>query len=429
MSVQHLVGVRLGVLAVSVGLAVLPNQRASATDGYFQNGYGMKSIGMGGTSYALSAGGMNGANNPASASFAPSQLDLGLYLFMPDRSSSRSGNAYGLNGMSHSGGSIFAIPEIGLLYHVDDKISVGVTVYGNGGLSTAYSNTPIPAGLCGPNASNLLCGSGKLGVSLNQMIVAPTLSYKVTSNFSLAIAPQFMVQQFAADGLQAFTALAGAQSGKVTNRGFDYSYGAGVRVGAFWVASPLITLGATYQTEISATKFNKYQGLFAGTMDVPANLGLGIALHLTPELTLAADYERIFYGDVNAVGNSSLSTTPQLGVANGLGFGWKSINVFKAGISYMVSPSWTLRAGYNYSENPVKAQNVTFNILTPAVVQHHASLGATYQWNAKTQLTIAYSHAFSQTLTGPTNPLLPGGGQDKIRLAEDEIGLAVAFHF
>ena len=389
----------------------------------------MKTIGMGGVSYALSSGGMNGANNPASASFADSQVDLGVYLFSPDRGAQRSGNAFGLNGTANSGDNLFAIPEIGLLYHLNDTWSTGLTVYGNGGMNTSYPGGQIPANTCGLGApaSNLLCGQGKLGVNLNQVIIAPTLSYKAASNFSVAVAPQLMVQQFSASGLQAFSGYSAA-SGDLTNRGSSYSYGAGLKFGAFWVASPLVTLGLTYQTEISASKFSNYAGLFAAQLNVPANLGFGVALHPSASLTLAADFERIFYGDVRAIANQSSSASP-LGTLNGPGFGWSSINVFKVGVSYVVSPRWTIRAGYNHSDNPISTQNVTFNLLTPAVVQHHASVGATYQLTAKTQMTMAYNHAFQQTMSGATSPLLPGGGTDRIRLSEDEVGLAVAYHF
>jgi len=408
---------------------VVMNAPASATDGYFQNGYGMKSIGMGGVSYALSSGGMNGANNPASASFAESQVDLGVYLFSPDRGAQRSGNAYGLNGSVTSGDSLFAIPEIGLLYHLNDTWSTGLTVYGNGGMNTTYPGGQIPANTCGLGApaSNLLCGQGKLGVNLNQVIIAPTLSYKAASNFSVAVAPQLLAQQFSASGLQAFSGYSAAPA-DLTNRGASYSYGAGLKFGAFWVASPLVTLGLTYQTEISASKFSNYSGLFAAPLHVPANLGFGVSLHPGSSLTLAADFERIFYGDVRSIANQSSSASP-LGTINGPGFGWSSINIFKVGVSYVLSPSWTVRAGYNYSDNPISTRNVTFNILTPAVVQHHASVGATYQLDAKTQLTVAYNHAFQQTMSGATSPLLPGGGTDRIRLSEDEVGLAIAYHF
>lgn len=422
---------RLGV-AAAVALILVPilaPGSARATDGYFQNGYGIKSIGMGGTGIALTDGGMNGATNPATASFADTQVDLGLYLFVPGRSASRSDNAFGLNGEATSSGTLFAIPEFGSVYTVDDRLSVGLTVYGNGGISTAYPGDTIAAGHCGPGApaSNLLCGPGKLGVSLNQLVVAPTASYKITPTFSLGIAPQLMVQQFSAYGLGAFTALSAAP-GNVTDRGFSYSVGGGVRIGAYWEVTPEVSLGLTYQTPLYATPFNAYSGLFAGSFDVPGNLGAGIAIHPIPGLTLAADYERIFYGGVAAIANSPMSRAP-LGTSGGPGFGWNSINVFKVGAAYALTDALTVRAGFNHSGNPISTADVTFNILAPALVQNQVSVGATYDITPATQLSVAYVHSFQNSLSGPTSPLLPGGGVDHISLVEDEVGVAVAFKF
>jgi long-chain fatty acid transport protein len=421
------------ILAATIvsGLATLicASSPALATDGYFQNGYGMKSIGMGGTADALTEGGMNGASNPATASFADTQVDLGLYLFFPSRSASRTDNAFGLNGSAQSRGNIFEIPEFGSAYAINDRVTVGLTLYGNGGIATAYPSGEIPVGHCGPNApaSNLLCGPGKLGVSLNQFVIAPTLSYKISPTFSIGVAPQILVQQFTGYGLQAFAGFSAAP-GNLTDRGFSYSYGGGVRVGAFWEPTPLIAFGLDYQTPIYATQFHSYTGLFAGPFDVPGNLSFGVALHPSSRLTLAADYERIFYGDIAAIANSPASMA-LLGTPNGPGFGWHSINVFKAGIEYALTPALTLRAGYNHSGNPISSSNVTFNILAPAVVEHQVSVGATYNVTHWTQLTVAYTHAFQNTLSGSTSPLLPGGGTDHITLTEDEVGLGLSIRF
>ena len=185
---------RYGCSLAVIMAASLPGV-AHATAGYFQMGYGMQNAGMGGTAYALTQGGMNGANNPANGSFADNQYDIGMYLFMPSRSASRSGNAYGLNGSATSESNFFPIPEIGYNQHLNDRFTIGLTVYGNGGMDTAYPGGQIPAGHCGPGSGpgNLLCGGGTLGVDLTQAIIAPTLSYKINDSVSIGIAPQFAI--------------------------------------------------------------------------------------------------------------------------------------------------------------------------------------------------------------------------------------------
>lgn len=422
--------VGIGSLLLAAATWLGPH-RANATDGYFQNGYGMQNAGMGGTGYALIQGGMNGANNPANGSFSDDQLDLGMYLFSPSRSAVRTGNPYGLNGSATSKSTLFPIPEIGYNQHLDDHITIGLSFYGNGGLDTAYPGGQIPAGHCGPGApgSNLLCGQGTLGVDLTQGIIAPTISYKVNDAFSVGIAPQIMIQQFSATGLQAFRGISGAPN-DLTDRGYDYSYGAGIRLGAYWRESDLLALGITYQTPIYATKFSHYRGLFAGggSFDVPANLGFGVALHVNPQLIIAADYERIFYASIPSVGNSSSNLAP-LGTASGPGFGWRDINVFKFGIAYKVLPPLTLRAGFAHSDNPVSASNITLNLLAPGVIENHFTFGVSYNLLPGSTFTIAYMHGFQNSVSGPTSPLLPGGGTDMVRLSEDEVGVAYQHKF
>jgi long-chain fatty acid transport protein len=95
---------------------------------------------------------------------------------------------------------------------------------------------------------------------------------------------------------------------------------------------------------------------------------VGIGITPLPALTFGADFQRILYSDVNAVGNASLSSSP-LGSDGGPGFAWADISVIKAGAQYAVSKVVTIRGGYNHSDNPVTSPDVTMNILAPGVIQ------------------------------------------------------------
>jgi long-chain fatty acid transport protein len=48
---------------------------------------------------------------------------------------------------------------------------------------------------------------------------------------------------------------------------------------------------------------------------------------------VAADYQRINYSGIPAVGNPSAALAP-LGAANGPGIGWRDVNVFKIGVAW-----------------------------------------------------------------------------------------------
>lgn len=434
------------LVATGIGLP----SAAFATDGYFAHGYGMKALGRGGAAIAMTDDSFGGANNPGNMVWVGKRFDIGLQWFRPDREASRVGST-GLGfgnvdgSASGNGDKSFFIPEAGFNYLLNPDLALGVTVYGNGGMNTKYPGNTIPAGRCGPAAANLLCGQGELGVDLSQLIIAPTLSWKFHPQHSVGIAPLFAYQRFEAYGLQPFAAISSSPA-NLTNRGHDTSTGWGVRIGWTGKIAPTVTLGATWQSKISMGKFDTYSGLFAdqGGFDIPMNWGLGAAWQATPNLLLTADYERIYYSQVNSVGNSSrvpgcmpaFPAGPGTGAAclgassDSIGFGWSDISVFKLGAEYRINSAWLVRAGYNYSQNPIGSQDVTFNILAPGVVQNHLTLGFTWTLAGGSELTGMYFHAFNNSVSGPaSNPYFPVGGTETISLSEDGLGIAWGMKF
>jgi long-chain fatty acid transport protein len=450
---------RMKPLAVLIG-AMLPLAAAHATDGYFSHGYGMKAKGMGGASIAVAQDAFGGANNPATMAFAGNQFAIGVDLFSPTRSAERTGGAaFGLDGKADSDSKYFGIPEVAYNYMLQPNLSLGVTVYGNGGMNTDYPGGQLPSpGACGPATGpgtgfnpapgpyNLFCGNGRLGVDLSQLVVAPTVAWQFVPNHSVGVAPLFGYQRFKADGLQAFDNPGLSTSpGNVTNRGYDGETGWGVRVGYYGQFTPQFALGATYQSKISMGSFDKYKGLFAesGAFDIPSNYGIGIAVRPTPQWLIALDYVRINYSDSKAVHNPSnlivqcafgIDASTCLGGSNGAGFGWQDVDVFKIGVQYELNAQWTLRAGYNHSDNPIRSQDVTFNILAPGVIQDHATAGATWKWDPKNELTGTFMYAFNNSVSGASllNNFFPPGAanmQEKIQLKEWSLGVQWAYHF
>ena len=137
---------------------------ALATNGYLAHGYGIKAKGMGGVATALAEDSLGGANNPASMVFVGSRLDIGGDIFMPKRDAARSGAGFPtLNGKVDSGRTAFLIPEFGYNMMMSSNLSLGISVYGNGGMNTTYPQGNFN---CGGAAANMLCGSGSLGVDL-----------------------------------------------------------------------------------------------------------------------------------------------------------------------------------------------------------------------------------------------------------------------
>ena len=433
---------------------------ALATDGYFSHGYGMKAKGMGGASTAMTGDTFGGANNPATMVWAGDRLDVGVDLFSPRRSVSRQGSTGfggGYDGSVNSDSNYFLIPEFGYNRMLGWNMSAGVTVYGNGGMNTNFNGTqaggagaPSFAPSCKGAPSNMLFGCGKLGVDLTQLIIAPTLAYKINASNSLGISPLFGYQRFKVDGLQAFDEtlpLGGggtftSSQGNVTNKGYDSSTGWGVRIGWLGKLSDTVSLGAAYSSKMRMSAFDKYKGLFAeaGGFDIPENYSVGITVKATPKATIAFDIQQINYSGVksiaNGVSNSLVSmpttgfpvTPNRLGEPNGSGFAWRDQTAFKLGVEYAYNKDLTLRAGYNYGKSPVRGDtlnDVTFNILAPGVVEQHLTLGTTWTLANKDELTVAYMHAFSNSVTGPSvTSLLGVGGTETLKMYQDSLGIA-----
>lgn len=403
--------------AALAALLALGASSALATNGYFAHGYGTKAKGMAGAATALAQDGFAGANNPAAAAFAGDRLDVGVDLFNPERSASRTGGA-----SADSGHEQFLIPEFGYNRRLNEQIGVGLTVYGNGGMNTSY-----PADGVNPN---LLFGQGKLGVDMSQLIVAPTLAYKLSESHAVGVSPLLVYQRFAARGLQAFAGMS-QDSTKLTNNGHDSSTGFGLRLGYQGKIGSSVSVGAAYSPKIDMSRFDDYRGLFAGggDFDLPENLNLGVAWQATPALLLALDYQRINYSGVASVGGASSSILQEikLGSPNGPGFGWRDIEVWKLGAQWQYSADWTLRAGVNRGQNPITPADVTFNILAPGVMTTHWTLGASYRLSASDELSLSYMRAPEQSVSGDS--IMVPGAKETIRMKQQLLGVQFSRRF
>jgi len=407
---------------------------ALATNGYFPHGYGIKAKGMGGVSTALAQDSLGGATNPAAMVWAGSRMDIGLDLFMPKRDAERSGAGIpSLNGKVDSDNTRFYVPEFGYNRMVGDNLSLGVSVYGNGGMNTTYPQGNFN---CGAGPANMLCGSDSLGQDLSQLIVAPTVAYKLNAQHAVGLSLLLGYQHFKAFGLQAFQGLSSAP-GSVTNNGYDSSTGIGLRLGYQGRISDMLTIGAAYAPKMKMGKFDKYKGLFAGDggFDIPSHYSIGVAFMPSPAWTLALDVGRINYSDVASVSNPSSNQAP-LGAANGPGFGWKNVDVVKVGVAWRMSDAWTLRAGYNKGDNPITPADVSFNIIAPGVTKDHYTAGFTYALDKDSEISAALMVAPRQSVTGPSlfnSPALvpPGGlgGNETIGMKQTSFGVAWARKF
>lgn len=414
-----------------------------AGGGYFILGYGPYAHQTGGTVTATGLDTFVGSSNPGKLSAVGDRLDLGVLLFHPYRKVSRTGSGTPFDFSSTSENEFYVLPDGGYAQRINDRWSWGVTVYGNGGLNTEYNgDTGIPNTNSNPgsprcrnqNPGNFFGGCGEIGFDLAQVIVAPTLSYRLTPTHSFGISPQFGFQQFKAYGFQGFEP-ASKHPGDVTNNGYERSFGAGVRVGWFGQVLPWLDLGASYATKIWFEPFDEYRGLLAdeGRFDIPANFAVGLALK-DKNVTLALEVRRIFFGDIPALANGVTNTLRDpvndgFGDSDGSGFNWRHQTNYHASLTWHATPRLDLRAGFNYGRRPNadgQVDTVSFNMFTPNP-QLNLNAGFSWRWGPKAELHLAYGRYTRAEFEGPSAVF--EGATEKIEPHVDTLYLAWTRHW
>ena len=432
---------RSKLIAVAIAAAFAP-AASFATNGYAPHGQGVKAQGMGGVATALPQDTISAATNPANLAFVGDRLDVGLTWFRPQREAQICNN-FGLNPLGcesfdGNGKENFFIPDFGYSKVINPNLSAGVVVYGNGGLNTQYdSGIPLFAD---PRAF----GQQTAGVDLMQLFIAPTVAFKPAPNHSIGVSLNIVYERFKAEGLQNFTLVPpfspfpfpfSESPDSVTNKGYDGAWGWGLRLGWTGEVAPGLMFGASYQTKTWMENLDKYKGLFAGQGDfsIPQNGSIGVSWKATPALTLAADIQWIDYEQIDAIANPIQNLTEQgnlLGSSSGPGFGWESMTIYKFGVAFDVNPQWTLRAGYSYASQPIPSSQTLFNILAPATIEQHLTLGATWKIDPKQELSFAYMHAFENEVNGSGSiPALFGGGEANIKMYQDSLGISYGYKF
>ncbi len=399
-----------------------------ATNGYFSHGYGVKSKSMAGAGVAMSMDAMAAATNPAGMANVGNNFVFGADLFFPDRDADVS---YGFFNDNYDGGKkngrrVFLIPEFGYNHMINDSVAFGITVYANGGMNTKYDEG-IYSKLGNPASAG-----ERTGIDLAQLFIAPTVSFKVNDNHSIGASLNVVYQRFKATGLSDFRFFTrSGTTSNLTDLGYDDSYGFGVKLGWTGKVSDTVTLGATYQSRTHMKKFNKYKELFAegGDFDIPAHYSIGLAWEATPKTTIAFDVQHIDYSSVKSISNSNNAQLGNtfLGDDDGKGFGWDDMTIFKLGVEHKLNKSLTLRAGISHAEQPVGSNDTDFNLVAPAVVEDHLTLGATWTMDNGSEVSAFYMHAFENSVSG--NGSASADDADKITMSQDAVGISYGWSF
>jgi long-chain fatty acid transport protein len=317
-------------------------------------------------------------------------------------------------------------------------LTVGAGIFTQGGFGSDYRNLMTAFGTRDDTSS-----------FFRYLKFAIALSYEVTDKLSFGIAPSVgysdvslrlfpgtsvlpspgLPNGFAGFSIRDRCARNGGLGGLGDDCPSDVVFG--VKVGAMYRALPWLTVGATYT---SPTKFNYTNGQASvnfsafglGTVNYdarvagikwPQQVDVSMAAKPMEQFTVALTTSWINWATINNVEITATNPNNPLAPAQvnlTLPFNWKDQVVIALGLSYAViqEPSWkdkdrlVLRAGYNYSNNPIPKE--TLSPLWPLIVEHHFAGGFGYRFTEKWAYDLAGIYGLKNSVTY-TNSSLPFG--------------------
>jgi long-chain fatty acid transport protein len=408
--------------ALAVFLVALP---APAQSGLLFTGAGPVNRSMGGaaTATALDATGALYWNPATISGLERSEADLGLELLYPQEhlASTVAPGALGprvlpggLSGSDRSDNGVYPLPSVGLVYKPEESCwAFGLGVFEVAGFGVNYPAadtnpilTPQP-----PHGAGL----GALFSQLQVLEIAPAFSYQVTDRLSIGGGPLLNLASLDVDPavITAPTAVAPGALSYPAGTHSRFAMGGGVQAGVYYTLDGGWRLGTSVQSPrwFEPFHFHAVDALgrprdFRFEADLPLVVSVGCAYAGFERWLLAADVRYIDYRNAEGLREKGFDPT---GAVRGLG--WRSIPAVALGAQYRLTDALSLRAGYSFNENPISDAQAFFNVAAPTIMEHTLYLGASYDVTDAFSLSLAYAHAFQNSVSGPfVSPLGPVAG-------------------
>jgi long-chain fatty acid transport protein len=427
------------ILVTAVTTALLSPVVAMATNGYQLIGVGSYQKSLAGAVTANPGSAMAAVSNPAGAARVGARADFSMEAFMPDRSVdflSMGGDT------ADSAVEMYGVPAIGWTAPTSDgsNLYFGGGMYGTSGMGVDYAPTVMSVGMdMAPGGGDDIYWDGYSNIAFWQM--APVLAWNVDEKLSLggslnidyqSVAfKQRVMQDTDDDGVGDF----------VVNN-FDLSrsasgFGLGLSLGLLYDLTDNLTIGASYKSkqEFSDLEYQLAAGditnmgtpLPAGTykldLDFPQQAAVGVAFRPTSQWTISADLKWINWSQTM----DKLAVNGPPGIKVNMDPGWKDQTVYALGVAYAVNEKVNLRAGYNFASTPFDEDKVSSNLILPAIVESHYTLGADFRLNNRWDLGFHYMVVPEKTMTAPaTDAMAPGA---EISLSETSFGANIGYRF
>lgn len=298
-----------------------------------------------------------------------------------------------------------ALPAGHLVYPLNDKVALGLSVTVPFGLSTDYDKN-------WPGRYQALTSE------LQTININPSIAYALTDTFSvgfgvsaqridarLTSAIDFGAVCFSQVG-PATCAGAGvvpqAADGMIEIEGDDWSYG--WNAGLAWEPHPDWLIGLHYRSGIDQdlegdanftvpanASFLTASGAFTDTggsagLDLPASTELGVRWQATPRTTLYANAQWTEWSSIEELRVQFENPVQPDSVEE---LNYEDAGRYGFGGDYMINEAWTVRAGYAFDESPDQPQFRTARI--PDNDRHIFAIGTTWSPTADWAVDAAYN--------------------------------------
>jgi long-chain fatty acid transport protein len=342
-----------------------------------------------------------------------SELEFGAELFLPrtQLASTFPASSLGPNvppvtlfGQQDSDSGVFALPTIALVYKPEDSsLSYGLGIFAVAGFGVDYSGSFINPIVTAPPPAGV--GFGPLHSDYQVLQIAPSVNYALSERLSIAAGPTVNLAKLSVNPALFGTPDDARGDGFATFPQGTHSqttWGAGFNVGAYYHQETW-AVGASFKSPqwFDKFRFNSSDELgrpreLTFDFDLPMIISVGTSYTGLERWVFAIDGRWIDYRDANGFGDAGFTSAGSL---RGLGF--RSIFAAAIGAQYQLCDNVSLRLGYSWSDNPISNGVAALNAISPVIVQHQASMGASWQITPDFKLSLAYVHAFENNVEGP----------------------------
>ncbi len=424
---SHRYIVNWGIRFASIGILLLFNLPAFATNGLNAIGFGAKSMGLAGADVAV-------VDDTYALNINPAGLDeidqqhLDLYaaaaLALDIGHKDQYGNDVEINN------DMVMFGNIGYAQRLKDSpFTVGVGFFGQGGAGVEYPNLRTAFGTDDRLISQIRIARLNLG-----------LSYRLQAKTSVGIS---IITTYA-DAEQEIFPQTSVYTGALATSFFGYElrklkgYSPAVKFGLKHKLNRDLTFGMAYTNE-TALKLeggylisNKtalvngkvvYRDAKIEGIKLPQELNLGLFYRINSKWDISTeftwlDWSKAMYSSSLTASNPDNAAAPPMLQQTAI-TDWRDQYVLSIAAQYHYDSNMILRAGYNYGRNPIPSY--TLSPILSVFDEHHFTFGSSHIINAAWQLHTAIEYIPSQKVTY-TNPSLPFG------VNAEERGEMISFH-